>query len=172
MRTPLLILFALVIAIPASAQPTRRGLAVEVKRTDEYQTVGGIYGVANVYTGSTYDWRALYNGERIGEADFYRRAGNTRLANRVARTNRTGKRLFAAGTALALTGLAVWLTSPEPGAILTEMENGEPNVQGGIGAGVTLVGALIGVKGQTMYQGNQTSAQQALNAINGRSAGY
>ena len=172
MRIPLLLLFALVVALPASAQPTRRGLAVEVKRTDEYQTVGGIYGVASVYMGSTYDWRALYNGDRIGEAEFYRRAGNTQLANRVARTNRRGKRLFAVGTALALTGVAVWLTSPEPGTILTEMENGDQNVQGGIGAGVAFVGALIGIKGQTMYQGNQTSAQQALDAIYGRSSGY
>ena len=172
MRPVLLFALTLLIASPLSAQPTRAGLTVEVKRTDQYQTVGGIYGVANVYTGSTYDWRARYNGERIGEAEFYRRAGQIQLAERVERTNRTGKRLFWIGTAIGLAGAVAWLTSPEPSSLLTPMENGEPNIQGGIGAVVVLIGGGMNYKGGSMWRQNQTSAQQAVGAVNGRSVGY
>ena len=152
---------------PALSQPTRSAavqrLSVEVKETDHYRAVGVGYGAVSVDKTTSRSWRLLADDRAVNEVEFYRIAGDNATADRVARIDRRGKRMYWTGVAIVAGGLAAFLTSSQDwNGLLLEDENGNVSTQAAVGVGAILVGGFIGFKGDSIVDRKETSLQQAI----------
>ena len=166
MRALLSLALLLALSSPLAAQPTRAAsearLSVQIKEINHYRVVDGWYGPSKAYAGTSYDWRGLANGDRVSEVEFYRIAGNNELADRIARTKRSGRIMKWGGLATSSVGLVLFLAAQAN----PDNPDAKPNVVVGLtGVGLTLTGLVVSYAGISRADGNRTSVNEAIGAF-------
>ena len=163
MRLSLLLAAALCTAATAAAQPTRpEPVAVKVYTTNHYRTVGGIYGTANVYAGSTREWQGFVGGRRVSEVEFYRHAQAHDFADKVARKRGRRNRVTYLGLGLIGSAVALGFYNSETGG--GSINDNDDNTLANVAFGMAMVGIGVTARGLTISRGNVSSSRQAVQA--------